>query len=262
MKRRILLLAITFTLVAAACSDDSSNNTPDATSADSSAADAGGDSSAAPGLWAVLVRGELAKSDVAQAKADHDAVAAAGETPAKAAGDIGHDALLGTTLLGTTENAFLGIDQWNDAANIEGFYSDPTFQQAFGALFKSPPQPEVFQHAASWHNWGNLAAGDGGDHYFVVVRGRLAESDAAKSQAAHDGIAAAGEPQAKALGDVAHVVFLGLKDPREFFAVDIWTSVDKLEAFYSDPTFQQAFGALFEGQPSVSVYRSTDWHQW
>ena len=101
-----------------------------------------------------------------------------------------------------------------------------------------------------------------GDHWFVVVRGTLAE-DAETSQPLHDMIAEAGEADAMAAGDVAHVVWLGVNDTSdEFFAVDVWTDDTNIEAFYGNPEFQKAFGALFAAPPVVAVYRSTDWYQW
>ena len=51
-------------------------------------------------------------------------------------------------------------------------------------------------------------------------------------------------------------------DDHEFFALDIWSKSDNLEAFYSDPNFQAGFAKLFDSAPSLSVYQSTDWHQW
>ena len=54
-------------------------------------------------------------------------------------------------------------------------------------------------------------------------------------------------------GDVAHLVFLGRADDHEFFALDIWSKSDNLEAFYSDPNFQAGFAKLFDGAPTLGV---------
>jgi hypothetical protein len=66
----------------------------------------------------------------------------------------------------------------------------------------------------------------------------------------------------RAAGDVAHVVYLGIQDEREFFAIDVWTSSTAIPSVYGDPGFQAAFQALFSAQPSLQVYRISDWHQW
>lgn len=81
-------------------------------------------------------------------------VAMGGEDQAKMAGDFGHDAMLGTTLLGTTENEFLAIDRWSSDDNIDAFYGDPNFQMAFGALFETPPAPSMYIYQDTWAHWG------------------------------------------------------------------------------------------------------------
>lgn len=225
---------------------------------------AGGGGGAEEQEFAVVVRGILAGNDLPMSMMSHDQLAMGGEAAAKAAGDIGHDVLLGTTLLGTTENQFLAVDRWDRVDNLDAFYADPDFQAAFGALFSAPPSLEKFVLQRGWASWGDdLTAGDAFEpHYFVIARGRLKDVETAASQAMHDEIASAGETPAIAAGDVAHLPYLGKEDPREFLAVDIWSSADNLEAFYSDPNFQAAFASLFEGQPTIGVYVSTDWHQW
>ena len=191
---------------------------------------AGGGGGGGGGESVVLVRGTLFTTDLAAAKASHDAVSAGGEMQAKAAGDFGHDAMLGTTLLGSTQDAFLGIDRWDNLSNAQQFYQDPAIADAFGMLFAMPPTVEFFTRV-DWHGWGDLTSGDAfTPHWFVVVRGRLAESDSSAAQSAHDAIAAQGETPALAAGDVAHVVHLGAADPQEFFAVDVWEDDASLEA--------------------------------
>ncbi|MGH1345791.1 MAG: hypothetical protein ACRBN8_29780 [Nannocystales bacterium] len=213
--------------------------------------------------WGALVRGSLFTDDLVMAQATHDAVAMGGQEAAMLAGDFGHDALLGTTILGGIENEFLGIDQWTNLDGALAVYGDPKFQAGFGMLFAEPPALELFAKRDDWHGWGSLEAGDGDRHWYVVVRGRLADEDLDAAQAAHDAVAMAGEKGATALGDVAHVVWVGTPDdPQEFFAVDVWTDDSMIEAFYGNPKFGEAFGALFEAPPVVAVYGSTDWHQW
>ena len=245
-------------LLAAGCSEEASDGGGGSGGSGGSSPNGGGPSAE----YAVLVRGELFTTDLDEAQTLHDMLASGGEEAAKEAGDFGHDALLGTDILGTTPNEFLGLDRWNDLAGLEAFYADPAFQEAFGMLFAAPPTVEVFAHQPEWHGWGSLTAGDPHDPYFfVVVRGRLADEPAA-SQAKHDAVAAGGEMDAKALGDVAHVVFTGVADSREFLAIDVWSASDGIAALYGDPAFQEAFATLFEAPPSLGVYQSTSWHQW
>ena len=213
--------------------------------------------------FAVLVRGTLFTTDMTEAQNAHDPLAAGGEAAATSAGDIAHDVLLGTPQLGGAENAFLALDRWTNEQGMDAFYANPDFQAGFATLFAEPPTFEQFVHRPTWASWGDLSSGDGYDpYYFAVVRGRLAETDPTAAQAGHDAVAGAGQAAANAAGDVAHVVFTGRQDPQEFMAIDVWRSADNIEVFYGNPDFKAAFGALFETDPSLAIYRSTDWHQW
>ncbi len=224
---------------------------------------AGGEGGAPAALFATMVRGTLFTADMVEAQNSHDMIAAAGEAQAVAAGDLAHDVHLGTDILGTTPNEFLGLDRWNDAANMAAFYSDPAIQMAFGSLFAGPPTVEAFEHQPTWHNWGDLDAADAIEpHYWAIIRGRLASSDLDAMQSLHDQIAGDGQGPAEALGDHAHVVFLSLADPQEFLAVDIWDNPDGPVTLYTDPQFGAAFAQLFESPPSLTIHVSTDWYQW
>ncbi|MEZ4427807.1 MAG: hypothetical protein R3A51_09000 [Nannocystaceae bacterium] len=267
-----LLFALFAVLATAACGGDDAGTDTDATtdSATSSGSDTADtadtgtdtDAEAEPEL-AVVVIGDLAGDDLAASQVAHDMVAMGGEDQAKMAGDFGHDAMLGTTLLGTTENEFLAIDRWSSDDNIDAFYGDPNFQMAFGALFEAPPAPSMYIYQDTWAHWGELTSGDAATpHFFVVVRGRLASADSDANKALHDMIAEGGKEMVMAAGDVAHVPFTGRADPQEFLNIDIWTSADNIEAVYTNPDFIAAFGQLFEAPPQVGVYQSTDWHQW
>lgn len=249
--------------------ETSSSETTDGTTvADSSStSDTAADSSSTgttedPGTYAALVRGPLFTDDLDEAQMLHDQIAGGGQRDVMAAGDFGHDALLGTTLLGSPMDAFLGLDQWDNLAGAQATYADPEFQAAFGMLFARMPTLELFQLSEDWHSWGELESADGGDFWFVVVRGHLAEENLDDAQAAHDPLAAAGEADAMAAGDVSHLVWHGVEDEREVLLIDVWNDDTNIEAFYGNPDFQAAFGMLFDAQPTVAVYRSTDWVQW
>lgn len=240
--------------------DTGTNTDPDSSS---SGDDESGTTGEPDTEYAALVVGALFTDDLEEAQALHDALASGGQEGATMLGDFGHDALLGTALLGSTPDTFLAIDRWTNLEGAATLYGDPAFAKAFGSLFAEPVAPLMFEHRGDWHGWGDLDAADGApEYYFVVVRGTLAEDDLEAARQAHDGLAAAGEGAATGLGDVAHIVWLGVEDPHQFFAVDVWTSDDAIEAFYSDPAFVAGFSALFAEPPTIGVYGSTDWHQW
>ena len=157
----------------------------------------------------------------------------------------------------------MAVDRWAAPDNIEAFYSDPAVGEAFGLLFGSEPTIELFVRQPDWYQWGEMpdpASTDG--LWITVVRGTLAETDPAAAQAAHDAVASGGQEPSMAAGDISHIVYTGVEDPTEFLAFDVWVSDENIEAIYGDPDFQAAFAPLFASQPSVVVYRSTDWHQW
>jgi quinol monooxygenase YgiN len=103
--------------------------------------------------------------------------------------------------------------------------------------------------------------------YIAVVRGKLASSDLAKAKSTHDQIAKGGEANAKAAGDFAHDAMLGTRwldsAENEFLGIDRWKDASKMKAFYADPQFQQAFGALFAAPPSVEYFvDAPTWVNW
>jgi hypothetical protein len=213
--------------------------------------------------YTVHVRGSLAQSaDLAAARGGHDGGARAVEEQARAAGDFAHHVLLGTAYAGTPTNELLAIDQWRGAlGGVQGFYADPQFQAATGALFTAPPAVRVYERREDWHGWGE-AGGHAGPYWYVIVEGRLAQGGAEANREAHDAVAGGFEAQASAAGDVAHLPHLAVDDPRAFFNIDVWASEQGMLQAFTEPAFQAAFLALFEGPPTVRIYRSTDWHQW
>ncbi len=214
---------------------------------------------------AVLVRGALAETVSVPPTMYHDIIASAGQEAATALGDLSHDALLGASLLGSPEGAFLALDRWDDLTNMSAFYENPAFAEGFASLFAAdePPAIEPMQRV-DWESWGDVtSADDAEESYWVVVRGTLAGDDLTAARAAHDAIAAGGSEAARALGDVAHIVFLGIPGTgteMEFLAIDIWNDDESIEEFYG--AMPPEFAELFTEAPSVAVYASTELHQW
>jgi len=72
----------------------------------------------------------------------------------------------------------------------------------------------------------------------------------------------AAEGAATGLGDIAHFVYTGRDDERAFLAFDVWKDPSGIAAFYGDPAFQESAAGIFTGPPDVTVFHSTNWHQW
>jgi hypothetical protein len=210
--------------------------------------------------WDALIRGTLATSDLEKAQATHDPLAKGGQKTAEALGDFAHFAMLGTTLLGTHEDAFVAFDRWHDD-DMSKLYDDPSFRKGLAPLFSAPPKLERFERQEAWEHWGEVDAGrSASEFWFVVIRGAL--KDPKTSQATHDAAAKAGKSTANQLGDVAHTAYLGTSDATQTLIVDVWIKSDHIEEFYTDPSLQKAFAGLFAAPPTLGVYHSTDWYQW
>jgi hypothetical protein len=125
----------------------------------------------------------------------------------------------------------------------------------FAACVASPAKPEGPQTPAA-------------PAFTAYVHGRLAESDLAKAQTAHDQVAAGGEAAARGNGDQGHHVLLGMGEPDpsrrdEFLAIDEWTTLDGALATYGDPSFQAGFSSLFAQPVAPELFkRRPDWHTW
>ena len=95
-------------------------------------------------------------------------------------------------------------------------------------------------------------------NYISVVRGRLKGSPA-EAQAMHDGTVEQLSAMTRPLGAIGHRPHLNPKDPKEFLAIDTWNNLENLQNFISDPRVAEAFGALFDGMPDISIWAESDW---
>jgi quinol monooxygenase YgiN len=97
--------------------------------------------------------------------------------------------------------------------------------------------------------------------YTVTIRARLRDGQPTAKKY-HDDVTRATKDAAKKAGDLTHVVYLDPKDPRAFFGVDTWSSLEGIQAFSGSPQIREFFGKLFDGEPEVHVWVDSDWNQW
>jgi quinol monooxygenase YgiN len=97
--------------------------------------------------------------------------------------------------------------------------------------------------------------------YTVTITGRLRD-DPAAAKKYHDDVTKATKEAAKQAGDINHAVYLDPKDPKAFFGIDTWSSLEGLQGFAGSPQIREFFGKLFEAQPDVHVWVASDWNQW
>ena len=95
-------------------------------------------------------------------------------------------------------------------------------------------------------------------NYISVVRGRLKGSPE-QAKAMHDGTVEQLSAMTRPLGAIGHRPHLNPKDPGEFLAIDTWNNLENLQNFIGDPKVAEAFGALFDGMPDVSIWAESDW---
>jgi quinol monooxygenase YgiN len=95
----------------------------------------------------------------------------------------------------------------------------------------------------------------------VMVRARL-RGDTAAARQLHDQVTGATKDLALAAGDVGHRTYLNPADPNEFLGIDEWESVEKFQAFASNPQIAEFFGRLFDGEPQVTVWAPSGWNAW
>lgn len=209
--------------------------------------------------FAAVVRGRLATTDVAAAKAMHDAQASSSEGAARRLGNYAHEAQLGVAILDGVDSELVLVERWSDGAAMEAHYRDAT---VFAPLFAGAPTVELFEAQTDWTQWGDMDAGDAFDPYFDhFALGELAGATVEVNRNAHDRVAGGGKDLSIQAGTVAHVVYLGLHDRRRFLAFDLWRASTNMQGFYTNPQFVAAFAPLFESI-SQPVFQSTDWSRW
>lgn len=95
--------------------------------------------------------------------------------------------------------------------------------------------------------------------YITVVRARLKGDDIKASQKAHDATVETLSGMTRPMGATGHRAYLNPQKPMEFLAIDRWNNLEGLQKFMSDPQVAQAFGALFDGQPDITIWSESDW---
>jgi len=95
-------------------------------------------------------------------------------------------------------------------------------------------------------------------NYITVVRGKL-KGNPQDARAAHDATVDQLSAMTRPMGAVGHRPHLNPKDPTEFLAIDTWNNLEGLQKFMGDPKVAEAFGALFDGMPDISIWAESDW---
>ena len=95
-------------------------------------------------------------------------------------------------------------------------------------------------------------------NYVTIVRGKL-KGNQQEAQMAHDATVEKLSAMTRPMGAIGHKAHLNPQNSSEFMAIDRWNNLEGLQKFLGDPKVAEAFGALFDGMPDVSVWAESDW---
>lgn len=95
--------------------------------------------------------------------------------------------------------------------------------------------------------------------HITVVRGRLKADSVADNHAVHDAIYEPLKALGTSLSAIGHTAYLNPHDPREFLAVDTWTTLEGPQRLFNNPTVAAEFERLFEGQPEITFWSDAGW---
>lgn len=207
-------------------------------------------------LYTALVSARFVSADAQTNQEAHDGVASATEELARSRGDVAHKTAIGLQ----DPQEFLAVDLWKSLDGMQEHFADPDFAGQLVGVFEGPPEITTWTAPKGWSNWGTLDPQP--NHYLVVVQGTLVSDDLATNRDAHNAVADGGKETAMGLGDYAHLVHLDPENPRSFMAIDLWSDLNGLQQFFGATEVQEAFGSLFEAPPTITIYVTTEYHQW
>lgn len=93
----------------------------------------------------------------------------------------------------------------------------------------------------------------------TIVRAKLKGADPDAARKAHDGTVEQFSALTRPMGATGHHAYLNPQQPMQFVAVDRRINLEGLQKFMADPKVAEAFGALFEGQPDISIWAESGW---
>ena len=82
-------------------------------------------------------------------------------------------------------------------------------------------------------------------------------------------VASQGIHKARKLGNLSHEMYFRLTPPGspeslELFGVDVWTNLEGMQQYYSDPDFTQTFDGLYTSEPTALLLQHPvgQWVEW
>src|SRR5438270_12413216 len=187
-------------------------------------------------IYLLTIRGTLAPPSLEAARQVHNQTAGApeGVAAAKSLGDLSHMVYVPVN----KELAELFImDLWTSPSGLNQFFSDPQVQHGAAMIF-TQRDPVVWTPAEGFFTYHLPAPTGHNDRYIGVIRGTVALREQARTTM--NTIASQGLQKARKLGNLSHEAYFrltppGLPESRELFGVDVWTNLEGMNEYYSDP---------------------------
>ena len=213
----------------------------------------------------LIIRGELADTDVERSRQIHNATAGhpEGVAAARALGDLSHNVYVPLDA-GATAKELLILDLWTSIDGLRKFFSNPDVQAGGAKIFKTR-DPVVWQ-AADVRGFILPTPTDKTERYVGLVRGTVTSRESAA--AVLDELVAMAMNQARLLGQVSHQMFYRASAPGEppsleLAGIDVWTSAEGAGTFYADPRLQKLY-SIFAAPPVSSMWKQAPgaWVEW
>ena len=216
-------------------------------------------------IFLLTIRGTLAPPSLEAARQVHNQTAGApeGVAAAKSLGDLSHMVYV------PAEQGYGEIfimDLWTSPTGLNQFFSDPQVQQGAAMIF-TQRDPVVWAPAEGFFTYHLPAPTGHNDRYIGVIRGNVASREQAR--ATLNTIASDSLHKARKLGNLSHEAYFRLSPPGsteslELLGVDVWSNLEGMNEYYSDPDFNHAFDGFYTAEPSTLVLKhpAGEWVEW
>ena len=223
----------------------------------------------ASGIVLLAIRGTLAPKTIEEARQVHNETAGnpQGVEAARALGDLSHNVFVPLSpAAGGAAGEILFLDQWNNPAGIQQFFSDAHVQAGAGLMFTSR-DPVVFAPADDCASYALATPAGKNDRFVGLLRATVRSRSVAAD--AFNAMTKASMSAARRAGQISHHVFYRMTGPGEppsldLLGVDVWMDAASMGGFYSDPQHLAPLKDAFAGPPVTSVWKQPagEWREW
>ncbi|MBS2021140.1 MAG: hypothetical protein JST92_01930 [Deltaproteobacteria bacterium] len=212
----------------------------------------------------LVVRGtSICQGDAMRTMHNDTAGSPQGIAAARSLGDLSHKVYVPKGGDARPEE-LLFLDVWIDPAGIMKFFSHPDVQAQGAQLFQEK-DPTVWMTARGAYSYSLPAARDRNERFVGLIRGPIANPEAAIDTFKKLDAKVVGEVRKKGL--LSHELFIKLGPPGaplELLGLDVWCDEAGMRSHYADEAHMQALAPAFTGRPSASIWQQApgNWSEW